>query len=397
MSLIVISLVSAGAWGVRGSTDRGEVLSVACPGLESTTVLGVQGRAASAPENTPTVAVAAPCERRGVPASSRAAAESSVRVVVVVAGGAAVPGAQVLFPLTELDWMDLPPALTQLGRTMDDPEALLAAAGGRVTTDTRGEAVVPRHPQGGVIVARAGSYYGATVLRPGHDGPLRVEMDFDQRLLVRAHDHLGQPSADVPIVLRARWRNAGRRERIETWSPGLTGATGDVQVCHPQDWVRRTQRPDEHLDECQLGVLVPGAEQLSLSVDPIHPGAGALVMVLPPMGSLTVEVRGTGTNYVELRDEGMGSAGTVFGEVCDRRGVATFPRVAVGGRYRVTMATDKGGCREATVSGPARAGATVQVQDDWFVDVGVVHEQRPTEPGPPSAPAVGWKGVQALR
>lgn len=182
-----------------------------------------------------------------------------------------------------------------------DVEEQLASAP-ELLTDEHGRAWLPARVRPGTVCARKGRAFGVVSISESAAPPLRLELELDRTLLVRAIDGNARPVAGVPVGLR---RANAPANKEDFWN-GLTGADGIARVPHFD--LRLSSRNVQGAIVARLAILARAEELGEARIDPNALPEKSVDLIVPPCGSLDVRVHGPGGETVLLHGMNLADA-----------------------------------------------------------------------------------------
>jgi hypothetical protein len=238
----------------------------------------------------------------------------------------------------------------------------------RIERDADGKLRLPKPAQQGAVVASAeGLWAMATIARDSTD-PTYVTLERDVTLTARVVDYAGVLVQGVRVALREELGNDVHFEHAVT----ETDAAGLARFPH---YGRLLSGSAGYIDRIHLSIAEPLLEPVRVEFDPVSPPDEAVMLVLPPTGSVVLHLGETSTVQLarlelQRRDLAAGSEQRQQRAFEGRRaavhGVVRFPFVGLGGD--VVPQTSQGNRSRvhdsARTAGPARAGEEVRIELD---------------------------------
>ncbi|MHC5063760.1 MAG: hypothetical protein ACYTG5_07285 [Planctomycetota bacterium] len=387
--LVAIAALAAGAWLVFGSNPDGLVpigseTDSAAQAIETSVELdgqeveGGQERGAAAEE-----AGAARSQLELGEAS--ASKDLMLRVQVVHKDREeAIADAQVSYidggsvPWNEMSFEEQ----AEYQRIANDQEKVTRIYGKKVSANSEGIALIPidKDVQYLTLVGRQGDLYGMRSLGQDqiHDDErefIELELETDLSLEVQVIDSLGNPANGVRVGIRPR---TVTQDNAYYWEVARSEAPeGRATIPHLQLIVRNWQQLGEDTREYQVVAQIPGLLDGGITFDGQDPPAEAIVLQLPPTGSLLI-------NTVDTEGEALA---TEMGRVSisllpdpppedlaayraprnwrwqaepSSTGLSEFPWVVLGESFLATAYLQNESLRE-DFAGPSRLGERVEL------------------------------------
>jgi len=283
-------------------------------------------------------------------------------VLLVTSGATDAPVAGAVVAFFEIDFESPPGWATNAGADADW-NALAEQHGRLLRTGIDGRVRLPAFQPHSLTIVQTEHTRGAAWIRPEKAAEWRLRVWASHRVAVRVVDETRAPQERVPVavVLRGGGHEWSIAEAVtdEDGTATLRISEGDLggsQVAAGAGaWV---------------SILLPHVDAQPTRVDPAALPEAPIELVLPPTGSLRVEiVDESGAPWREAVDVVVGSEeGSRSIWSSDPRelrqsvsnGVAEFPRVGTGGELRIRLEADDQGRATATalVTGPATPGSS---------------------------------------
>ncbi len=367
-ALVVILLAILVAWLLRANSDRGDGTAASPPvsdraapargRLSARAAGGGPSHGGAEPDAAQADAAAA---GRGAPAEPPVfdpLTPAAVALTVVDGDdGKPVRGVTVVYASMG---PDLPPAARKALNETAEPFPVLREYGRSLTTDALGRVLIPE-PGGRVLVAASDGVRTDSCWITSSTKTARLSLHRAVSVTAIVVDASGAVVADVRVLLTEE-RSYGR----VTTEWRTTGPEGQVRFAN----IATSEIPADAV--LGLSVALPFAPAPYERLDRSAPPSSPVRLVLPPSGSLRVELVGsngapvTDVDSILLRLPPAPRGGISFrSNAADARarvvaGVAEFPHVGLGAEFEVEVPADDTGraARKHRVRGPVRSGET---------------------------------------
>jgi len=366
----------AGLWllarAATGGEGEAEPVLAGVPerGPERSAAAGAGEPLSPAAEPAPTEPRASEADAPDSAPSARVGVEPSAEpgdrydlVVLREEDGAPLPGAEVTYLVAGDS------ALTAF-RDLLGVDRLMSRRGTTVTAGADGRVRVPGDPSRPTLVTgRLGSLWGQVELELDGEPPHELRLAPDATLRVQVVDRAGRPVPGVPVALRQDWFGS----KHEVYS--LEASAPDARADFPHAGRLLRAAPDGRPWSVAPDAAL--ADPPAVPLDPDDLPTEVVALVLPPTGSVEVEVLGPGgARYAEearvalvlIRDgeererSPFAAGGRDAVEATAADGVARFEHVEVG--HELSVRVSRAGTRVATralARSPDRPGGEVRV------------------------------------